>query len=175
MGSQQTTYIPHTDHPPSCPMQLLRMLGSSALPAAVTKTSSVHSTVRSVPLTPSVVPAAASRLLAVLRTVPAVLLRLRISQVLHQVHPPHPVWLPLDQPLASLASSHSFTMVFSTRGALSSSVALPVCTAAPPSGVLLRWMSMVSMSEAPGIIRGNMSASVMTPALWSITDTSSEN
>merc|ERR1711892_48800 len=116
MGSQQTTYHPHKDQSPSCPMQLLRMLGSSALPAAVTKTSSVHSTVRSVPLTPSVVPAAASHLLAVLRTVPAVLLRLRISQV----HPPHPVWLPLDQLLASLASSPSYTMVFSTRGALSS-------------------------------------------------------
>merc|ERR1712123_269927 len=33
-----------------------------------------------------------------------------------QVHQPHPVWLPLDHLLASLASSPSSIMVFSTRG-----------------------------------------------------------
>ena len=85
----QTTLLPALCSSCECSGHLLFLQVTSFLSqkvlrlsfTAATKTSSVHSTVRSVPLTPSVVPAAASRLLAVLRTVPAVLLRLRISQV----------------------------------------------------------------------------------------------
>jgi len=153
--SQPPTNFPPTKHIVSIP-------GWFAQHAAVMMTSSVHSTVPSVPPTPSAAHATAEPPWDVHGTVPVVNSQLKINHSKAH-HLPH-VWPHQDQLQASSASSLSYTIESSMKDVLNCMLEASWISTVPHTGVLPKWMWMVSILEVLMMIRGNMLGSVMTHA-----------